>query len=102
MVCRYNVVIKPVCQLGNNLIEINFLKIGSHKSQRARLSNGPPEKLKKTFHNIFVLCNITEFLVSPFSKTFIKESLKFKDVKKEAWWFHIRSGGASGEISVDF
>ena len=46
MVCRYNVVIKPVCQLGNNLIEINFLKIGSHKSQPARLSNGPPEKLK--------------------------------------------------------
>ena len=46
MVCRYNVVIKPLCQLGNNLIEINFLKIGSHKSQPARLSNGPPEKLK--------------------------------------------------------
>ena len=32
MVCRYNVVVKLVCQLGNNLIEINFLKIGSHKS----------------------------------------------------------------------
>ena len=77
MVCRYNVVIKPVCQLGNNLIEINFLKIGSHKSQTARLSNGPPEKLKD--HSITY--NITEFLVLPFSKTFIKEILKFKDVK---------------------
>ena len=43
MVCRYNVVIKPVCQLGNNLIEINFLKIGSHKSQPARLSNESSE-----------------------------------------------------------
>ena len=35
MVCRYNVVVKLVCQLGNNLIEINFLKIGSHKSELA-------------------------------------------------------------------
>ena len=77
MVCRYNVVIKPVCQLGNNLIEINFLKIGSHKSQTARLSNDSPEKPKD--HSITY--NITEFFVSPFSKTFIKESLKFKDVK---------------------
>ena len=43
MVCRYNVVVKLVCQLGNNLIEINFLKIGSHKSQPARLSNESSE-----------------------------------------------------------
>ena len=62
MVCRYNVVVKLVCQLGNNLIEINFLKIGSHKSDlvgQVGCSNGLPIKIKEWYFSTQEQCHLS-------------------------------------------